>query len=293
MEVLTPQVDDVDFRIRQAEEELIRLRKERALVELQNQLAEEQRFLANSRNAQPISHTTHRAPGEPTDFLGRYPVLPFERDTQPVLKRSDSELTLSEEDGLLMFPEHTPMLPVTKVYHGVNRKEFLLLMRRLETHFAEWPHYYTFDDNKIAEACRHLSEGIATKWALIRLSPDNRRTWSDFCVWLSSNIRNFVNPDIAERRYQTVRQRPNQPVSRYAAMLGSLEANLPRLVTDYERCERLWEGVLPEVRNASQSGFPTSFHTGVSQLCAASRSVSMTTRGGRWRRRRGRGRRAS
>lgn len=78
MEVLTPQVDDVDFRIRQAEEELIRLRKERALVELQNQLAEEQRFLANSHSAQPISHTIHRAAGEPTDFLGRYPVLPFE-----------------------------------------------------------------------------------------------------------------------------------------------------------------------------------------------------------------------
>lgn len=288
MEVLTPQVDDVDLRIRQAEEELTRLRKERALVELQNQLAEEQRLLANSHNAQPTSHTIHRA-DEPTDFLGRYPVLPFEQEAQPVLKRSDSELTLSEEDGLLMFPKHIPMLPVTKVYHGVNRKEFLLLMRRLEAHFTEWAHYYTLDDNKIAEACRHLSDGIATKWALVRLSPDDdRRTWPDFCVWLSSNIRNFVNPDVAERRYQTVRQRPNQPVSRYAALLGSLEANLPRLVTDYERCERLWEGVFPEIRNASRSGFPASFHTGISELCAAGRSVTMTKRGGRPRRRRGR-----
>lgn len=62
------------------------------------------------------------------------------------------------------------MLPVTKVYHGINRKELLLLMRRLEAHFAEWAHYYTDDDNKIVEACRHLSEGIAVKWALVRLS---------------------------------------------------------------------------------------------------------------------------
>lgn len=77
------------------------------------------------------------APPEPTDFLGRYPVLPFERDSPPGLKRSDSESTLSEEDGLLMLPEHIPMLPVSKVYQGVNRKEFLLLMRRLEAHFAE------------------------------------------------------------------------------------------------------------------------------------------------------------
>ncbi|KAL4905509.1 hypothetical protein BDW74DRAFT_152738 [Aspergillus multicolor] len=98
------------------------------------------------------------------------------------------------------------MLPVTKVYHGIHRKEFLQLMRRLVIHFAEWPHYYTSDGNKVAEACRHLSEGLAVKWALVRLTPEDRRTWSEFCVWLNSNIRNFVNPDIAERRYKAARQ---------------------------------------------------------------------------------------
>ncbi|KAL5342131.1 hypothetical protein BJX70DRAFT_357033 [Aspergillus crustosus] len=190
-----------------------------------------------------------------------------------MFKRPDSEVTLAEDDGLLAFPEHIPMLPVTKVYHGVNRKEFLLLMRRLEKHFAEWGQYYASDDNKLGEACRHLSEGLAIKWALVRLTPEDRRTWPEFCVWLSSNIRNFVNPDIAERRYITARQRKQQPVGRFAALLGSHEVNLPRLITDHERCQRLWEGVLPEIRAACRSGFPTSFHTGVSQLCAAARSL--------------------
>ncbi|KAL4912861.1 hypothetical protein BDW62DRAFT_216017 [Aspergillus aurantiobrunneus] len=166
------------------------------------------------------------------------------------------------------------MLPVTKVYHGVNCKEFLLLMRRLEAHFEEWEDYYSTDNTRIDEACRHLSEGIDR---------------CEFCVWLSSNIRNFVNPEVAERRYKAVRQRKQQSVSRFAAFLGSLEANLPRLLSDQERCQRLWEGVLPEIRKASRSGFPSCYHTGVTELCAAARSL----RGGRPRRGRRGGRRAS
>ncbi|KAL4924857.1 uncharacterized protein BDV17DRAFT_284430 [Aspergillus undulatus] len=137
-------------------------------------------------------------------------------------------------------------------------------MRRLVEHFRQWEHYYADDANKIAEATRHLSGGIG----------------------VSSNIRNFVNPDVAERRYQAARQRKTQSESRFAAMLGSLEMNLPRLVTDYERCQRLWEGVLPQIRHASLPGFPTTYHTGVTDLCAAGRSL---TRG---RRREHRGERA-
>lgn len=75
MEALTPQVDDVDLRIRQAEE-LTRLRKERGLVKLQNQLAEEQRLLANSHNAQPISHTIHRPPPNPRTSSVATPSFP-------------------------------------------------------------------------------------------------------------------------------------------------------------------------------------------------------------------------
>ncbi|RDW68934.1 uncharacterized protein DSM5745_08694 [Aspergillus mulundensis] len=290
MELMQLQEDDVDAKIRQAEEELANLRKQRALIELQNQLAEEQRLLADAQQIPPQITAVHPVVHpDPPHFLGRYPVVALEPE-QPRFKRSDSELTLAQEDGLLAFPEHTPMLPVTKVYHGIHRKEFLQLMRRLETHFAEWPHYYATDDNKVVEACRHLSEGIAVKWALVRLTPEDRRTWPEFCVWLNSNIRNFVNPDIAERRYKAARQRRGQTVNRFAKILGSLEVNLPRLVTDYERCERLWIGVLPEVRNASRSGFPASYHTGVTQLIAAGRTL--TRERPRRKRRRG-GRRAA
>ncbi|KAL4784991.1 major facilitator superfamily domain-containing protein [Aspergillus varians] len=161
----------------------------------------------------PTSHILDAAIPEPTNFLGRYPVLALEPEAQPTFKRSDSGFTFTAEDGLFAFPEHIPMLAVSKVYHGVNRKDFLLLMRRLEEHFVEWAAFYTADDNKIAEACRHLSEGISVKWALVRLTPEDTRTWPEFCVWLSSNIRNFVNPDVAERRYKAARQRKGQSVT--------------------------------------------------------------------------------
>ncbi|KAL5041965.1 hypothetical protein BDW71DRAFT_156374 [Aspergillus fruticulosus] len=55
---------------------------------------------------------------------------------------------------------------------------------------------------------------------------------------------------------------------------GIAEVNMPRLVTDYERCGRLWMVVLPGLRNASQPGFSTSYRTGISQLCAAGRSLT-------------------
>ncbi|KAL4789454.1 hypothetical protein BDV19DRAFT_374123 [Aspergillus venezuelensis] len=83
-------------------------------------------------------------------------------------------MTLAGEQEMLAYLEHTPMLPVTKMYHGVHRKEFLLLMCRLEDHFLEWAEYYANDANKIAEATRHLSEEIAVKWALNRLSLSDR-----------------------------------------------------------------------------------------------------------------------
>ncbi|KAL4885727.1 hypothetical protein BJY04DRAFT_179124 [Aspergillus karnatakaensis] len=289
MKDLLPQLqaDEYDVQIRQAEEQLSKLRKQRALLDVQRQLAEEQRLLDLAQAPQSdlsVTHIPHVVRHDPP-FLGRYPV--YEADSvQRVFKRSDSEVTLALDDGFLSFPEHVPMLAVTKVYHGVNRKEFLLLMHRLEGHFAESGQYYATDNKKVAEACRHLSEGLAVKCALVRLTPEDKRTWPEFCVWLSSYIRNFVNPDIAERRYTTARQRKQEPVSRFAALLGSHEANLPCLLTDYERCQRLWEGVLPEIRAACRSGFPVSYHTGVSQLCAAAQSL---TRAQPTRRRRNRG----
>ncbi|KAL2823830.1 hypothetical protein BDW59DRAFT_92599 [Aspergillus cavernicola] len=291
LRISPPLEDDVDVKIRKAEEELARLRKERALIELQHQLAEEQRFLANAHeNATSVPHVPHAAhvaPPKATNFLGPYPVVAFDADSaEQRFKRSSSELTLGVDDAISPFPEYTPMLPVAKVYHGINRKEFLLLMRRLEGHFEEEDQYYVTDHRKISEACRHLSEGIRVKWALVQLSPDGRTSWPDFCVWLSSNIRNFVNPDVAERRYRGARQRREQPVSRFAALLGSLEANLPRLLSDDERRQRLWDGVLPEIRAAAPYGFPTSYQVGITQLCAAARSL---IGGGRPRRRRRRG----
>ncbi|KAL4963980.1 uncharacterized protein BDV14DRAFT_201238 [Aspergillus stella-maris] len=188
MEVLMPHEDEYDVKIPQAEEELARLHKQRALLQLQNQLAEEQRLIDNSQYAPPIN-----APvvAEPANFLGRYQVVAYEPEPQPA-------------------------------------------------------QYYADDANKIAEATRYLSEGIAVKWALNRLSLSDKNTWSEFCVWLSSYIRNFVNPDAAERRWNTARQRRDEPVSRFARTLGGFEVNLPRLVSDRERCERLSEGVLQE-----------------------------------------------
>ncbi|KAI9368328.1 hypothetical protein BJX61DRAFT_537334 [Aspergillus egyptiacus] len=184
------------------------------------------------------------------------------------------------------------MLPVTKEYRGANRKEFLLLMRRLEAHFEEWNQFYVTDYLKISEAHRHLSDEIRLKWALVRVSPEGNKTWSDFCVWLSSNVRNFVHPDVAERRYRTARQRRYEPVARFARLLNSLEVNLPRLVSDDERCQRLWEGVLPEIRAASRQGYPTSFHAGLSDLCSVAKLIpgggGDRYRPGRRRRRRGR-----
>ncbi|KAL4947017.1 hypothetical protein BDW69DRAFT_179193 [Aspergillus filifer] len=37
---------------------------------------------------------------------------------------------------------------------------------------------------------------------------------------LNSNVRNFVNSDAAERRWNTARQRRYEPVSRFARTLG-------------------------------------------------------------------------
>ncbi|KAL2867641.1 uncharacterized protein BJX67DRAFT_75207 [Aspergillus lucknowensis] len=282
------QEDELDVKIRQAEEDLAKLRKERSLLELHNQLAEEQRLLSLARQNGTSRHVPIVTPSEPNHFLGRYPVVSLEPDAEQTFKRSDSEATLGELDGIFGVSADIPLLPVTKIYHGANRKEFLLLMRRLEAHFEEWGQYYVTDHRKISEATRHLPEGISVKWALAQLPPQGKRTWSEFCVWLSSNIQNFVNPDVAERRYRSARQRKKQSVSRFAALLGSMEANLPRLVSDDERCRRLWEGVLPEIRSASPYGCPASYHTGVTQLCAAARSSTGVERKRR-RRRRGRG----
>ncbi|KAL4946559.1 hypothetical protein BDV06DRAFT_182407 [Aspergillus oleicola] len=66
--------------------------------------------------------------------------------------------------------------------YGIHRKEFLLLMRRLEEHFKGWAQFYADDVNKIAKATRHLSEGIVVKWTLNQLSLADTRTWSELCL---------------------------------------------------------------------------------------------------------------
>ncbi|EYE91919.1 uncharacterized protein EURHEDRAFT_415912 [Aspergillus ruber CBS 135680] len=308
----------MDLEILQLQEELTRMRKQRALLQLRSEIAKEQQLLAEAqqslglaelpavpseqpveeqlaerlaerlperpvfnpppgprlRSVPPTNPTTDdvdelirgikRSHSESSDFNGRNGLetvqeqRPMGQDNngeegqqqpplEPISRQGSSGRERTQDE--LEDVEVPPTFTVKRQYRGASRKEYNLTIEFLQSHFAQYEHYYASDERKIEEGLRHVVPDIERAWDLHVVNNDRvEPTWSNFCKFLLSRIINLVDPTVARRQYYGRSQRENQTVREFSNHLGSWESNLEELLTEGQRIQNLWERVLPSVR---------------------------------------------
>lgn len=302
----------MDMEILQLQEDLQRMRKQRALLQLRREIAREQQLLAEAQqslgldsSALPVVERVERAAERPrynqqsAETSQAHLPAPTGDGIVQGIKRSHSESSRGYENGEIRTErreeegqvntgsmntdeaeqqqnidgrektsegerrngtengqedaEVPPTFTVKKQFRGVNRKEYSMLVEFLESHFAQYEHYYAPDERRIEEGLRHVSPDIARAWGHAAVTDEQMGpTWPNFCQFLQSKIVPFVDPAVAQRNYHSRSQRQEQTVREFANHLGSWEQHLEVLLTDEQRIRNLWEKILPEVRDEAR-----------------------------------------
>lgn len=299
----------MDLEMQELREEMQRLKKQRALLQLRSEVAREKQLLSEAQQRLGLSPsspggdgrqyvglltTTNVDSGLDTDSNGH---SYGNRVSQPPaesgrgIKRRCSETSESREflwntlKGPLEARENTqvmsshrgasigtsneasngvnnessngngedeeipPTFAVTQRYRLLNRKEYNMLMRFLQHYFSQFQLYFAPDSRKIGEALRHIHPSIVNTYNQLVAHKGSDYTWTQFCDFLESRIKNKTDSDSAIRNYYGSSQRKGQSVREFARHLEISEANLEELLPDSQRIQFLWDRVLPEVRD--------------------------------------------
>ncbi|KAJ6168272.1 hypothetical protein N7497_001115 [Penicillium chrysogenum] len=258
--------DELDTEIREAQCQLAKLRQQRWLIDIQQQVADEQSALVMAWNRLAATTNKDRSPTigpvVKDSVKAQYRKTAAARmqkgDSKYVIIQASnnngtapSEQTIDRATSSMLGRSKHPSSPSPKVpvYHGRALGKFTTYARVMERHFEIYPEWYKTDERKINWALTHVAFNLKNEWnRQIHDIPSEEITFGGFCTFLIHQLQNGVYLEVAKARYMESHQRPSQSVTDFSNRIQQREPHFCNF-SDRARMRHLFEHLTNTVRN--------------------------------------------